>query len=199
MIKIPIPILVEGKYDKIRLSTVVDAQILTTDGFGIFKKDEFARYLRRIASERGLIVLTDSDGAGLVIRNHLRDILPPEKIIHLYTPRIAGKEKRKSAPSKEGILGVEGMDRAWIEQTLAPFAEGESAAPRGELHLTKTDFYEQGLSGGTKSAVRRRALCRALDLPETLSAKALLEALNLLVSREEWETALSNIKKEPIK
>ncbi len=186
MLTISRPIIVEGKYDKIKLSRVVNAHIVTTDGFGIFSQAQKNALIRRLAEENGVIVLTDSDGAGLVIRNHLRNILPPDKIIHLYTPRIKGKEKRKSAPSKEGFLGVEGMETQWLEKTLAPFADG-GVKPR--MQLTKADLYALGLSGGPNSEQRRRELSRLLQLPDNLSANALLEAICLLVTQEEFDRA----------
>ncbi len=188
MLEISRPIIVEGKYDKIRLSLVVKAHIITTDGFGVFKKSEKNHLIRRLAAEKGVIVLTDSDGAGLVIRNHLRNLLPADKIIHLYTPQIKGKEKRKSEPSKEGYLGVEGMTPEWIEKTLSPFADG---LPKPRMTLTKADLYELGLSGRDDSKARREALAVSLDLPKDLSANALLEAVNLLVTEEEFEKALA--------
>ena len=144
--------------------------------------------IRRLAAENGVIVLTDSDGAGLVIRNYLRNLLPSDKIIHLYTPKIKGKEKRKEKPSKEGFLGVEGMELAWLEQALAPFADG-GANPR--MHLTKADFYALGLSGTPNSEARRKQLANALNLPDDLSANALLEAVCLLISEDEFERAVS--------
>ena len=188
MLTISRPIIVEGKYDKIKLSRVVNAHIVTTDGFGIFSQAQKTSLIRRLAEENGVIVLTDSDGAGLVIRNYLRNILPPDKIIHLYTPRIKGKEKRKNTPSKEGFLGVEGMELEWLEKTLAPFADG-GIKPR--MQLTKADLYAFGLSGGTNSEIRRRELSRLLQLPDNLSANALLEAICLLVTPEEFERAIS--------
>ena len=188
MLTISRPIIVEGKYDKIKLSRVVNAHIVTTDGFGIFSQAQKTALIRRLAEENGVIVLTDSDGAGLVIRNYLRNILPPDKIIHLYTPRIKGKEKRKNTPSKEGFLGVEGMETEWLEKALAPFADG-GARPR--MQLTKADLYALGLSGGPNSEIRRRELSHLLQLPDNLSANALLEAICLLVTPEEFERAIA--------
>ena len=187
MLTISRPIIVEGKYDKIKLSRVVNAHIVTTDGFGIFSQAQKTSLIRRLAEENGVIVLTDSDGAGLVIRNYLRNILSPDKIIHLYTPRIKGKEKRKNTPSKEGFLGVEGMETQWLEKALAPFADG-GAKPR--MQLTKADLYALGLSGGPNSEIRRRELSHLLQLPDNLSANALLEAICLLVTPEEFERAI---------
>ena len=188
MLTISRPIIVEGKYDKIKLSRVVNAHIVTTDGFGIFSQAQKTALIRRLAEADGVIVLTDSDGAGLVIRNYLRNILPPDKIIHLYTPRIKGKEKRKNTPSKEGFLGVEGMETEWLEKALAPFADG-GAKPR--MQLTKADLYALGLSGGPNSEIRRRELSHLLQLPDNLSANALLEAICLLITPEEFDRAIS--------
>lgn len=188
MLTISRPIIVEGKYDKIKLSRVVKAHIVTTDGFGIFSQAQKTALIRRLAEADGVIVLTDSDGAGLVIRNYLRNILPPDKIIHLYTPRIKGKEKRKNSPSKEGFLGVEGMETEWLEKALAPFADG-GAKPR--MQLTKADLYALGLSGGPNSEIRRRELSHLLQLPDNLSANALLEAICLLITPEEFDRAIS--------
>lgn len=190
MLEISRPIIVEGKYDKIKLSRIVSANIITTDGFGIFSKDQKAALIRRLAEENGVIVLTDSDGAGLVIRNYLRNLLPPEKIIHLYTPKIKGKEKRKNKPSKEGFLGVEGMELDWLNKALAPFADG-GAKPR--MKLTKADFYALGLSGVPNSEIRRKQLANLLNLPDNLSANALLEAICLLISEDEFKRAVEAV------
>ena len=191
MLEISRPIIVEGKYDKIKLSRIVKANIITTDGFGIFSKEEKNLLIRRLGEERGIIVLTDSDGAGLVIRNHLRNLLPKEKIIHIYTPQIKGKEKRKDAPSKEGFLGVAGMELDWLTKALAPFADG--GAPE-RMELTKADMYLLGLSGREDSERRRKALASALRLPTNLSSNALMEAIRILVTKEEFEKALEEIQ-----
>lgn len=193
MLEISRPIIVEGKYDKIKLSRIVRANIITTDGFGIFSKDQKAALIRRLAEDNGVIVLTDSDGAGLVIRNYLKNILPSAKIIHLYTPQIKGKEKRKAQPSKAGFLGVEGMDLVWLEQALAPFADG-GAKPR--MKLTKADFYALGLSGVPNSEVRRKKLANILKLPDNLSSNALLEAICLLITEDEFEQAVKELSEE---
>lgn len=175
-------VVVEGKYDKIRLSSVIDAYIVVCDGFGIFKQSEKAALLRRLARERGLIVLTDPDSGGGVIRSHLRSVLGKEGVIHLYVPAIEGKEKRKTERSKEGLLGVEGIDNERLRELFLPFSQ-EGVSGRIEP-LTKADFYELGLSGGGESKRKREALCRYLDLPPTLSANALIEAINLLSLKE---------------
>ena len=193
MLEISRPIIVEGKYDKIKLSRIVRANIITTDGFGIFSKEQKAALIRRLAEENGVIVLTDSDGAGLVIRNYLRTLLPSDRIIHLYTPQIKGKEKRKAQPSKAGFLGVEGMELDWLEKALAPFADG-GAKPR--MQLTKADLYALGLSGMPNSEARRKRLAALLQLPDNLSANALLEAICLLVTEDEFRRAVDRLSQE---
>ena len=180
-LKIPYPIVVEGRYDKATLHALVEGHILCTDGFGIFKKAEKTALLRRLADISPIIVLTDSDGAGQVIRNHLNAVLPKDRLIHLYTPQVPGKEKRKSAPSKEGFLGVEGQAADTLRALLAPFA-AECGCRRGGI--TKLDLYNLGLSGKDGSAENRRALCEKLCLPRDLTAPALLDALNMLYDRE---------------
>lgn len=178
-------IVVEGRYDRNTLSQVVDAVILETSGFGIFNDREKLSLLRRIADERGLIILTDSDGAGFVIRRYLKGALDPAKVKHAYIPDVTGKEKRKSSPSKEGKLGVEGMRPEVLLDALrragATFCD--EAAPQKEP-ITKADLYAAGLSGGANSAEKRKALLKKLDLPEKLSSNALLDVLNVLWGRE---------------
>ena len=189
-IKLNIPIAVEGKYDKIKLSSIADAQIITTEGFGVFASKEKAALIRRIAEPRGIIVLTDSDGAGLVIRNYFNSILPKEKLFHIYIPKIEGKEKRKKSPSKEGTLGVEGIDAGLLRTLLAPFA-AEEPTVRGR-EVTKSDFFADGLSGGDGSAERRRKLCERLALPDNMSANALLAAVNLLCDYDKYKEMVEN-------
>lgn len=185
-LSIPYPIIVEGKYDRLRLLSVCDATILTTDGFGIFKKQEKLKLLRALSEKTPLIVLTDSDGAGKVIRSHLTSGVPSDRLIQLYIPQIAGKEKRKAQASAEGILGVEGMERELLIKLLSPYENGE-AILRAEQHpLSKTDLYTDGLCGGADSAEKRDALCQKLGLPSKMSANALLAALKLLVSYSEY-------------
>lgn len=185
-------ILVEGRYDKNTLAQVVDALILTTEGFGIFKDKEKTALLRRLARERGVVILTDSDGAGLVIRNHLKGILPPEGVRMAYIPDVPGKERRKRSPGKEGKLGVEGMSPEVLLQALERSgATVEAKRPRGEPPFTKAALYALGLSGTAQAAQRRRALQKAMGLPENLSANALLEALNILSTPDEVERLLS--------
>ena len=176
----------EGRYDKNTLSQIVDAPILETAGFGIFKDKKQMGLLRQVAQKRGLIVFTDSDGAGFVIRNHIKSAIPGQYLKHAYIPDIQGKEKRKSAPGKEGKLGVEGMTPEIILEALrraGATIEGEE----GQEHhqITKQDLMELGLSGGADASARRLALLKKLNLPEHMSANAMLQALNLLYSLEE--------------
>ncbi len=194
MIKIREAIVVEGRYDKNTLSQIVDAPILETSGFGIFKNKEQMALLRRIAETRGLIVFTDSDGAGFVIRGHIKSAIPGKYLKHAYVPDIYGKEKRKAAPGKEGKLGVEGMTRQVIVEALKKAGatiEGEEApVSRG---ITKQDLMALGLSGGADASRKRLALLKKLGLPERMSANAMLQALNLLYSREELTAILQEI------
>lgn len=194
MLVISKPIIVEGKYDKIKLSSIVKANIITTEGFGIFSAPEKTALIRRLAEKDGVIVLTDSDGAGFVIRNHLRNHIPKDKLIHLYIPQVKGREKRKIEPSKEGYLGVEGIERETLEALLLPYADGKE--PQARMSLSKSDFYALGLSGKTDSVALRGKLAKALALPESLSANALLAAVNLLISQEEFTAALEKIKNQ---
>ena len=181
-------IVVEGRYDKNNQSQVLDAVILETAGFGVFKDQERLALLRRLAQQRGIIVLTDSDGAGFVIRNFLKGAIPPEQVKHAYIPDIRGKERRKRAPGKEGKLGVEGMPPQLLLEALeragATFLDGDGPrSPRGEL--TPAQLYVLGLTGRPDSAQRRQALLKRLDLPEHMSAKALLTVLNALYTSDE--------------
>ncbi len=191
-LKIPYPIICEGKYDKIKLDSVLDAYIITTEGFGIFKNEEKRHLLQKICKDTKVITVTDSDGAGGVIRSHLRSILPAESMINLYIPRVKGKEKRKTAPSAEGFLGVEGTDADIIYGMFLPYS---GSMPQKRGGLTKTELYQLGFLGGEMSAVLRRRLCDRLDLPP-MSANALLEALNLLYEKDESTEILIEIKGE---
>lgn len=188
MKKIKEVIVVEGRYDKNTLSQVVDATVVTLGGFAVFNDREKLAFLRRLALERGLIVLTDSDGAGFVIRNYLKGALPRDLVKQAYIPDIHGKERRKRAPGKEGKLGVEGMRPQVLLESLrragATFLDEEDQSTVPKEPITKTDLFALGLTGGTGSAARRQALLRQLDLPEHLTPNALLEALNLLYTRE---------------
>ena len=204
-LKIDLPIAVEGKYDKIKLASIVDANIITTGGFGIFSSDEKKLLIRRLAEPRGIIIL--SDGAGLVIRNYFRSILPSDKLIHLYIPQISGREKRKRQPSKAGILGVEGIDAGMLRRLLEPFAVGgdrdvdEASANTDSVNadstrreVTKTDFYSDRLSGSESSALRRAALCHLLGLPDNMSANALLAAVNMLCGYDGYRELVDRIE-----
>lgn len=188
MIKIKQAIVVEGRYDKNTLSQVVDATIFQTDGFAIMHDQQQLALLRRVAEKRGLIVFTDSDGAGFVIRNKLKSCIPGEHLLHAYIPDIYGKERRKAAPGKEGKLGVEGMTPQVLTDCLlraGATVEGESA-PFPKSEITKLDMFYAGLSGGPGSSEKRKTLMKILDLPEHMSSNALLQALNLLISKEEF-------------
>ena len=180
-------IIVEGKYDKARLSGIIDALIITTDGFGIFNSKEKQTLIKKLADERGLIVLTDSDAAGFKIRNFLKNIVKENNISHAYIPDIYGKEKRKEAPSKEGKLGVEGVDNSLIEKALIKTCLfTESDVKKSERKITAFDLYEKGLSGGEKSAEKRRQLMISLGLPQRLTGKNLLDVLNTFMTYEEF-------------
>ena len=195
MVKIREAIVVEGRYDKNTLSQIVDAPIFQTDGFGIFRDREKMRLLRRAAERLGLIIFTDSDGAGFVIRNHIKSAIPEKYLKHAYIPDIPGKEKRKAAPGKEGKLGVEGMKPEIILEALrragATFDDGQAPAAGG---ITKQNMMELGLSGGPDSSAKRKKLIKALDFPEHLSANALLQALNLLYSLDELKAAVAALE-----
>lgn len=198
MVKIKEAIVVEGRYDRNSLSQIVDATIFETNGFGIFKNKEQMALLRTVAQKRGLIVLTDSDGAGFVIRNHLKSAIPGAYLKHAYIPDIAGKEKRKAAPGKEGKLGVEGMRPEVILEALracgATFDDETQDSPR--TAITKQDFVELGLSGGTDSSVKRLCVQKAMNLPEHMSANALLQALNLLMTADELRNLVTTLEKK---
>jgi len=189
MIRIREAIIVEGRYDKNTLAQIVDAPILETSGFGIFHDRQRLALLRRLAETRGIIVLTDSDGAGFVIRNYLRGTIDPSQVKHAYIPDIAGKERRKRTASKEGKLGVEGMRPDVLLEALrraGATIEGEEP-PAAGARITKTDLYAAGLTGGADSKAARQRLLAQLDLPEHLSTNALLEVLNALMTREEFQ------------
>ena len=198
MVKIKEAIVVEGRYDRNTLSQIVDAPIFETNGFGIFKNKEQMALLRTVAQKRGLIVLTDSDGAGFVIRNHLKSAIPGAYLKHAYIPDIAGKEKRKAAPGKEGKLGVEGMRPEVILEALracgATFDDETQDSPR--TAITKQNFVELGLSGGTDSSVKRLCVQKAMNLPEHMSANALLQALNLLMTADELRNLVTTLEKK---
>lgn len=190
MLQIQEAIVVEGRYDKNTLSQVVDTVILETAGFGIFQNSELLALLRRLAQQRGLIVLTDSDGAGFLIRSHLKGAIPPALVKHAYIPDCYGKERRKRTPGKEGKLGVEGMSPQVLEQALRRAGAtilSEQAAPTApRTPITKADLFRLGLSGGPRSAQLRQALLARLELPTRMSPNALLPVLNALFTREDF-------------
>ena len=188
MVKIRQAIVVEGKYDQNTLSQLVDAAIFQTRGFGVMHDKALLELLRRAAKTTGLIIFTDSDGAGFVIRNFLKGVLPKEGVLHAYIPDIPGKEKRKRTPGKEGLLGVEGMTKEILLEALSNAGaemDGEAAKKEGEP-ITKLDLYTTGLSGKADSAARREEFLKRLRFPAHMSANALLQALNLLYTREEF-------------
>lgn len=186
---ITLPVIVEGRYDKARLQAVTDAHIITTEGFGIFRETEKKQLIRRLAGNGGVIVLTDSDGAGLLIRSYLKRILPQGSVHNVYIPQTEGKERRKTSPSKEGLLGVEGTECEILYDLLAPFSDEHcgNGGTVSNIPLTKAEFYADGFSGGSGSSERRTALCEYLSLPKNLSANALLEAINMLGLRGDYE------------
>ena len=195
MVRIREAIVVEGRYDKNTLAQIVDAPILETSGFGIMKDKQQLKLLRRVARSRGLIIFTDSDGAGFVIRNFLKGAIEPQYLRHAYIPDIPGKERRKSAPGKEGKLGVEGMTPQVILDALrkagATVLGEENVRTAG--NITKQDMMALGLSGGANSSLLRKQLLKELDLPEHMSANALLQAVNLLYTLEELRQIVSQL------
>ena len=187
MIKIQEAIVVEGKYDKNTLSQIVDAPIFQTDGFSIRNNKQLMTLLGRVARERGLIVFTDSDGGGLLIRNFLKSAIPSQYLKHAFIPEIIGKGRRKSTPGKENKLGVEGMTPEILLDCLkrsGATIAGESTHPCGDI--TKLDFVELGLSGGASSSTKRKELLKQLGFPQNMSANAMLQAINLLYTRSEF-------------
>jgi ribonuclease M5 len=192
-IKISLPIVVEGKYDKSTLLSIFDTTVVTIGGFAVFNSKEKQLLLRRIAKD-GIIVLTDSDGAGKMIRSFLNGIIPKDKIYNLYIPKVEGKEKRKSTPSKEGLLGVEGMGREVLLKVLAPFitdddTEYKNSIKSGEM-ITKVDFYKDKLTGFDNSSVKRDKLALYFDLPTGMTPNALLEALNIVTDKSGYLNAV---------
>ena len=192
-LKIRYPVIVEGKYDKIKILSVADACVIQTDGFGVFKNSDRLALIRRLAEKDKIIVMTDSDGAGKLIRSHITSAIPKDKLIQLYIPQIEGKEKRKQAPSAEGYLGVEGTEAETVRRLLEPFAsEAESFSDRAEI--TKLDFFELGLSGQADSSSRRDRLALALGMPKKMTANALLAAVNVLMDRDELYSVVKKLQ-----
>ena len=185
LIRLDRPVIVEGKYDKIALENVVDALIITTDGFGIFKNREKCDLIRRLARKNGVIIMTDSDSAGAVIRSYIKKIISDCEIINVYVPELRGKEKRKARPSKSGLIGVEGMSPEIIENALKRSGVF-SVKEENRRKITKTDMFVLGLSGREDSAGKRKDFLRFLGLPESLSSSAMLDVLNNMLTADEF-------------
>lgn len=194
--KIALPIIVEGKYDKNTIMQLFDATVITLGGFAVFNSKEKQALIRRI-SARGIILLTDPDGAGKQIRGFVSGILPKDKIFNAYVPKIEGKEKRKEKRSRSGLLGVEGMDRETLEKALAPFVKEEGGAeenvPKTREMITKVDFFCDKLSGCEEARQKRSRLARFFDLPDDMTANALLDALNIITDRDGYREALKEL------
>ena len=196
-LKIPYPIVVEGKYDRMKLLAVCEGLIIKTDGFGVFKRQEKAALIRALAQKSPIIVLTDSDGGGKVIRSHVSALVPKDRLIQLYIPRIEGKEKRKSEPSKEGTLGVEGMENGLLYDLLRPFSDTENTDAAQKLAeiannpLSKTDFFIDGITGGEYSTQKRDEIAKKFNLPTGMTANALLEALKVTATYDEYLKAVN--------
>ena len=191
-LKIDLPILVEGKYDKITLSSIVDGNIIPLSGFGIFNSKEKQALVRRLAERGGVILLTDSDAGGKQIRSFISSILSKDKLFHAYIPKIEGKERRKNAPSKEGLLGVEGMGGDTLRSVLSPFAALNAGKRTGGV--TKTDMYLDGLSGTDGSKERRSEFLGLAGLPSDMTPNAMLDAINMLFTKEEYSAIVSKIR-----
>lgn len=192
-IKLTEAVIVEGKYDKIKLSNILDAFIIETNGFAIFKDKSKLSFIKKLAKERGIIILTDSDHAGFMIRNYISSGVPKEQIKNVYIPDIFGKEKRKDTPSKEGKLGVEGMTK---EVILASFEKAgvSSTSSVCDNPITTVDFYDLGLTGGANSKAKRKAVCKALDLPEFPSTSSLISCINNFMTKEEFFDLCQNLE-----
>ena len=191
-LRIDLPIIVEGKYDKIKVSSISDAPIIQTDGFGVFKSSERLALIKQLAKKSKIIVLTDSDGAGKLIRSHITSAIPKDRLIQLYIPQIEGKERRKAQASAEGYLGVEGVDADIIRRLLAPFAADRGDEMEREP-IEKLDLYEAGLTGASDSAARRDALAEKLGLPRKMTPNAFLTALNVLMDKREFQNTVKDL------
>lgn len=191
-IKLSEAVIVEGKYDKIKLSNILDAFIIETNGFAVFKDKTKLSFIKKLAKERGIIILTDSDHAGFMIRNYISSGVPKEQIKNVYIPDIFGKEKRKNAPSKEGKLGVEGMTKEVIVEALSKAGITSSKSVCSDP-VTTVDFYDLGLTGGAGSKAKRKVLCKALDLPEFLSTSSLISCINNFMTKEEFYSVCQNL------
>lgn len=191
-IKLSEAVIVEGKYDKIKLSNILDAFIIETNGFAVFKDKTKLSFIKKLSKERGIIILTDSDHAGFMIRNYISSGVPKEQIKNVYIPDIFGKEKRKNAPSKEGKLGVEGMTKEVIVEALSKAGITSSKSVCSDP-VTTVDFYDLGLTGGAGSKAKRKALCKTLDLPEFLSTSSLISCINNFMTKEEFYSVCQNL------
>ncbi len=191
-IKLTEAVIVEGKYDKIKLSNILDAFIIETNGFAIFKDKSKLSFIKKLAKERGIIILTDSDHAGFMIRNYISSGVPKEQIKNVYIPDVFGKEKRKDTPSKEGKLGVEGMTKEVILASLEK-AGVSSTSSVCDNPITTVDFYDLGLTGGANSKAKRKAVCKALDLPEFLSTSSLISCINNFMTKKEFFDLCQNL------
>lgn len=192
MIKLECPVIVEGKYDKITLENVIDALIIPTNGFSVFKDSQKRDLIRLLAKEKGVIVMTDSDNAGNLIRAYIKKIVGDSRIINVYVPSLKGKEKRKTKASKEGLLGVEGMSPEMIEEALKRSGVIGRKVPRNTRKITKNDMYLLGLSGRDNSALKRKRLLRKIELPESLSSSAMIDIVNTLYTYEEFIGVIEN-------
>ncbi|MGP1361128.1 MAG: toprim domain-containing protein [Candidatus Fimenecus sp.] len=193
MIKLKEVVIVEGKYDKIKLSSILDANIITTDGFGIFKDKDKQRYLKKLAEKNGAVIITDSDSGGLVIRNFLKNIIPSDKIKNVYVPEISGKEKRKNKASREGLLGVEGLSNKVLSEALNRFGVVEIRNENSIVKITQENLFDDGLIGKENSSEKRKSLCRLLRIPQNLSKNALLKTLNDLMDYEEYKLKIEEL------
>lgn len=191
MLHISKAIIVEGTYDKQRVGEVCDAFCFATGGFDVFADREKRAFIQRLAKEKGIIVLTDSDRAGFMIRAHIKNIVKEGEVLHAYIPEVFGKERRKDRPSAEGKLGVEGIERTALEEVLRPFADG---APEPGEPITKLDLFELGLTGGPDSASRRKSLCAHMGIPADISTNSLIEAVNAIMTKKQFYKIINSIK-----
>lgn len=196
MIKLKQAVIVEGKYDKIRLESLLDATIICTDGFAVFKDKEKQRLIRRLAEKNGILILTDSDSAGFKIRSFLGGSIPRENVKHAYIPDVLGKEKRKAEPSKEGKLGVEGMKTSALVAALEKAGVLCEETQDRQKRVTTVDLFEDGISGGENSKSKREKLLKMLDLPQRLSTSAMLDMINTFMSFEEYKAAVKRIDED---
>lgn len=192
MLHISKAIIVEGIYDKQRVNEVCDAFCFVTGGFDIFADKEKRSFIQRLAKEKGIIVLTDSDRAGFMIRAHIKNIVKEGEVLHAYIPEVFGKERRKDRPSAEGKLGVEGIERTALEEVLRPFADGAQAYS-GEP-VTKLDLFELGLTGGSDSSAKRKLLCARMGIPADISTNSLIEAVNAIMTKKQFCQVINSIK-----